>query len=425
MQYHALSLLEHGYRVTILGYCGEDLIPQLTVHNENRPLLTVKRMSPPPVPKIVSSISPLRLLFRLISLIWVLVGSLFSVKNPAADVVLVQNPPPVPLLFLAWLYCKLHRAAFIIDWHNLGFTMFELQPWHPITVVVRLYERLMAPLSDVNFCVSSAMSNWLKANFGIRCRVLRDRPPDFFHATSIADRHELMLRLMPCFASASERLDIDLYRGVDEVRECTVCTLKRRGKVELREDRPKIIVSSTSWTPDEDFAVLLEALILLEEKLNTHGKKDQCPPKVLVVITGKGPQKAYYESKMSKLTMRNVHVMTIWLEAGDYPKFLGCADLGISLHTSTSGIDLPMKVLDFYGGELPVCARNFECLDELVQHGSNGMIFESCNELADQMFDLLVDEKMYLKLKEGVRGMIRWRENWVHCAADIIQSTSS
>ena len=67
-------------------------------------------------------------------------------------------------------------------------------------------------------------------------------------------------------------------------------------------------------------------------------------PRLLILVTGKGPQKQMYLDRMQGLDLRWVAFRTLWLEPKDYPLLLGCCDAGVSLHTSSSGLDLPMKV---------------------------------------------------------------------------------
>ena len=115
----------------------------------------------------------------------------------------------------------------------------------------------------------------------------------------------------------------------------------------------------------------------------THDLKSY--PRLLFVITGKGPMKEMYRERMSKMSFRKVAFRTMWLTAEDYPRMVSAADLGVSLHVSSSGFDLPMKVVDMFGCGVPVCSANYTCVEELVHNDRNGMLFNDAQELAEQL----------------------------------------
>lgn len=159
----------------------------------------------------------------------------------------------------------------------------------------------------------------------------------------------------------------------------------------LRPDRPAFILSATSWTADEDFSILLTALDSYQA-VKTSGVSDL--PGIAMIITGRGELRAEFERQVAKREKAglwpDICVRCMFLSARDYPLLLGCGDLGISMHQSSSGRDLPMKVVDMFGSGMPVLARGFACIDELVKDGKNGRVFDNEAELGAQLIDTLV-----------------------------------
>ena len=108
-----------------------------------------------------------------------------------------------------------------------------------------------------------------------------------------------------------------------------------------------------------------------------------------------------------------------WLEPEDYPKIVGSADLGLCLHRSSSGLDIPIKVADLFGAGVPVCALDYgACLAERVRHGDNGLLFSTAPGLADMLFDLFEtfpgDQTALDRLRSGARRSARptWEQGW-------------
>ncbi|XP_038064537.1 chitobiosyldiphosphodolichol beta-mannosyltransferase-like [Patiria miniata] len=403
MQYHALSLAAVNFDVEMVGYGGskphEDLL-----RNDK---IKLRLMSDPPnLPSIIPRL--LRYVFKVIwqsmQLVWVM---LVQLQWPSH--VLVQNPPAIPTLAVAWLCSRLYGSKFMIDWHNYGFTILGLTLGkdHMLVRITKWFEGVFAKWGDGHLCVTNAMKDDLTKRFGLKKPItLYDRPPKVFKETPLESQHELFTRLAE---------DYPVFNSAESISNATAFTERTSsGEIVRNGNRPALIVSSTSWTADEDISILLNALQEFD-KAYQDGKN---LPHIVCAITGKGQQKQHYQDIIGGMSLKSVKFCTPWLTAEDYPLLLGSSDLGVCLHTSSSGLDLPMKVVDMFGSGLPVCAVNFQCIGELVKHKENGLVFDSAGQLATQLQELLggfpQDQQCLQNFRKNLQQFQseRWEENW-------------
>lgn len=276
----------------------------------------------------------------------------------------------------------------------------------PLVPLYRWYEKWFGRrLGDANLAVTDAMSRQL-------------RGPQFNVKTPVVTLHDRPAQVFQPIISSKERLDF-LSRLPETKKDAK----------NIVDGALRLIVSSTSWTADEDFGMLLEALMRYAAPPETDGAPADAPVPILAIITGKGPQKQPYIEKIKELTdqgrLPGIRILTAWLSTRDYASLLACADLGISLHKSSSGVDLPMKVVDMFGAGLPVAAYSaFESFGELVKEGQNGCGFETAEQLSEVLSRLLgFDGKEELaRLKKGAisEGSLRWDEEWDRVVGRII-----
>ena len=120
MQYHAMSLADAGSDVDLIGLEGAAVIPAIAshprIHVHRQPDRSFRGRSTGGVRRFVfgsmmRGVSQgARLFVRLM-------------RIPKPDVILSQNPPAFPTLFVSWLAARLRGSRFVIDWHNLSHTI--------------------------------------------------------------------------------------------------------------------------------------------------------------------------------------------------------------------------------------------------------------------------------------------------------------
>ncbi|KAG7034852.1 UDP-glycosyltransferase TURAN [Cucurbita argyrosperma subsp. argyrosperma] len=431
----------------------------------------------------------LKPLIQFLMLLWFLI---VRIHSPAFFI--VQNPPSVPTLIAVKWASILKRSAFIIDWHNFGHTLLALSLGRnsSFVAVYRWIEKHFGKMADGSFCVTKAMQHELAENWDIKATVFYDQPPEFFHVASLQEKHELFCRLHSNLLQPLGLQDCVSYGAVTvghEQQETLLTSLVGNG-ILLKQNRPAVVVSSTSWTPDEDFSILLEAAVMYDRRVaailneddsvsdefiwkDIYDGKQYLYPRLLFIITGKGPDKEKYEDKISKLHLKRVAFRTMWLSPEDYPLLLGSADLGVCLHTSSSGLDLPMKAPEkqnqfvilinrlsiclgvdflfalfptlgnFFSTSFGMCAMKHnipkackrfcflsDSINELVKAEKNGLLFSSSSELADELLMLFrgfpneCSALDSLKNSTVEMGSRRWSTEWDEHAKPLISQAS-
>lgn len=91
--------------------------------------------------------------------------------------------------------------------------------------------------------------------------MLYDCPSEAFRSITDEEKHIFLTRLSIDYPVFADDVQLENSKRSDKVKEVTILTEKNsENKVSLRHQRPGILFSSTSWTADEDFKILLEAL---------------------------------------------------------------------------------------------------------------------------------------------------------------------
>ena len=345
MQYHAVSLASAGHDVDLIGLEGAAVSPAVATN----PRIHVHRLadrsftgrSKGGVRRFIFG-SAMRALSQGVRLLALLM------RIPKPSVILVQNPPAFPSLAVTWLASKLRGARFVIDWHNLSHTIAAVKvgDQHRAVKAIARSERRWAKRASAHLTVSKALAEWLKREYRVTAAVVYDRPGAAFTRPTAAEATALWERIANEHGLPAARLPI--------------------------------VVCPTSWTPDEDFDLLLEALERAERQLKSD------VPMLAVLLTGRGLLRETFEARAARRNFKAIIVKTLWLEPADYPRLIGMADLGLCLHQSSSGLDLPMKLADLRGADVPTAVYDYApVLGEVMTAGQEGITFRDPGDLAN------------------------------------------
>ena len=302
----------------------------------------------------------------------------------------VQNPPGFPaVLALTWARGA-RNARIVLDWHNTGAELLVAGwPWRQAYAAA---ETFAARWADTHLAVTLALKRAVQRRIGIvDIRVLRDAPGETRPAGT------------PKFGRAAWWRTHAVVEG----------TGSAAGNVPL--ENALWVVCPSSWGPDEAMEELMD--VATNWSLAVAGGRS-----LALIATGKGARRAAFVSTLAgngnvvaNEKAATVHVA--WFSPEDYRELLARADAGLCLHTSSSGLDFPMKLVDFAAAGLPALACDYgPALREAFPAAPGDATFRNERELRARLTALATGERT---LRETEKPARTWSGEWNQAAPDV------
>lgn len=344
---HAEAAVEHGIPAELIGFRGEQPAAA-AVRTRTIPGFESIRSRAPAVRVVMAAARQAMLALSL-------AARLVVTQRPST--ILLQTPPLLPAAPLIVAYAWLMRARVVIDWHNSTEAMLEKRfGRNALTRLIGWIERRAVRATRHHLAVSARMAAFI----GPAAAILRDRAP---------------ARFTP-------------------------------GVMEYGANDPPLFVVPSSFSIDDDFDLLFEALRECDERM-TEGARST------IVLTGYGERRTAVMQSIARLRLTKLSVTSEWLSEADFIALLQSADAGISLHRSASGFDLPIKIAEFLAcGTTVLALDDGGAMDEI---DAPILRFRSAGELASLMLRVIAS------LEPPPRPVVSswsasWSEEWARVA---------
>jgi beta-1,4-mannosyltransferase len=194
IQNHTNSLLANGYKVDLIAYADSNdtsgFIDKKFARNCRLLCLKhPKKLNFSARSKVFSSLLGLqRVMGQLMHILYYLFRDAInrmSIELPAF--ILIQIPPSMPTLLIAKGMSVIFKIPLIIDWHNFGFSILNLESSNAskLVSIARWYEISLGKSANIHLTVTNAMKSELEKwpVSGSLC-TLYDKAPKKFKVTT-------------------------------------------------------------------------------------------------------------------------------------------------------------------------------------------------------------------------------------------------